>query len=95
VQVTSKEDSAAIASNYKPAAPAINISSITTNFSTNDKKIGCMSCYWMNDFGMDYCEKCGESLNDPSNYSDAGLVSVGFIENYYGGGTGDGANFMS
>lgn len=49
----------------------------------------------MNDYGMDFCDKCGESLNEMA-YAEPSIASVGFIENYYGGNSGNnGANFMA
>ncbi len=66
--------------------------------STTDKKVGCLGCGFMNDFGMDYCDKCGESLNDPAIYEDAGIQTSSFIENYYsagGSGGNTGANEMA
>ena len=44
--------------------PSINIQSIGYNASsgTTSSFVSCWSCKKMNDYGMDYCEKCGESL---------------------------------
>lgn len=94
VVVKTKEDASIAASAKQGAAPAINITSIGVGFDTNGKTVGCWDCQTLNDYGQDFCIKCGESLKE-IGYAEPSMASVGFIENYYGGGSTGGANFMS